>query len=162
MYSAKLDWHLYPAAVAAMDTEISYAIPAIDHDGLAIGSRSERAAQTLQRRSACDDCRKLDRLLRPPSHANFSVGARKVQCSGDVSGCQRCRRAGIRCFYSPPKPPGRPRKIRKVIEAASTNNNHHHHHQNFQLQQGLHFQSQSLHAQGHYFGNLYGGDLLAR
>ncbi|KAI5821427.1 hypothetical protein BZA77DRAFT_348624 [Pyronema omphalodes] len=56
-------------------------------------------APQQQRRSACDDCR-----------------ARKVQCSGDIAGCVRCRRAGIRCTYSAPKPPGRPRKVRKVAE----------------------------------------------
>ncbi|KAI5789072.1 hypothetical protein EDC01DRAFT_125666 [Geopyxis carbonaria] len=49
------------------------------------------------KRFACDDCR-----------------ARKVQCSGDATGCVRCRRADIPCHYSAPKPPGRPRKLRRV------------------------------------------------
>ncbi|TGZ78698.1 hypothetical protein EX30DRAFT_334049 [Ascodesmis nigricans] len=49
------------------------------------------------KRLACDDCR-----------------ARKVSCSGEETGCARCRRSGVTCVYSPPKQPGRPRKIRRT------------------------------------------------
>ncbi|KAF8542242.1 hypothetical protein BDD12DRAFT_876856 [Trichophaea hybrida] len=84
-------------------------------------------AKAPQRRSACDDCR-----------------ARKVQCSGDLAGCARCRRAGIQCSYSAPKPPGRPRKVRKIAEDQRTN---------AEVPQPF----QQLLSAGFNFGDIYGG-----
>ncbi|KAK0617909.1 hypothetical protein B0T17DRAFT_473812, partial [Bombardia bombarda] len=45
------------------------------------------------KRRACDECR-----------------GRKLACSKESDGCARCKREGIRCFYSAQKPMGRPRK----------------------------------------------------
>ncbi|KAH6678353.1 hypothetical protein B0J14DRAFT_615113 [Halenospora varia] len=47
---------------------------------------------------ACDECR-----------------TRKLACSKDPDGCERCKREGITCHYSEQKPMGRPRK-RQFIE----------------------------------------------
>lgn len=85
-------------------------------------------------------------------------GARKVQCSGDASGCQRCRRADIRCFYSAPKPPGRPRKVRRVEDSQP--------HLDDQLHQRVHYQHQHVSTPpvptpGFFFGDFFGaGELM--
>ncbi|CZR61170.1 uncharacterized protein PAC_11066 [Phialocephala subalpina] len=50
---------------------------------------------------ACDECR-----------------TRKLACSKDPEGCERCKRENIVCHYSEQKPMGRPRK-RQFIETAT-------------------------------------------
>ena len=42
------------------------------------------------------------------------LGIRKLRCSKQSDGCQRCRSAGQSCRYSTPKPLGRPRKHRPI------------------------------------------------
>ncbi|KAM4059687.1 hypothetical protein HRG_002684 [Hirsutella rhossiliensis] len=51
---------------------------------------------------ACDECR-----------------ARKLACSKEPGGCNRCRREGIPCHYSAQKPMGRPRKRRHVDDLST-------------------------------------------
>ncbi|KAK2592856.1 hypothetical protein QQS21_009459 [Conoideocrella luteorostrata] len=53
----------------------------------------------VQKHRACDECR-----------------TRKLACSKDPDGCERCKREGIRCVYSAQKPMGRPRKRRAAEE----------------------------------------------
>ncbi|OAQ72678.1 C6 finger domain-containing protein [Pochonia chlamydosporia 170] len=60
--------------------------------------QDSKAADAPKHR-ACDECR-----------------ARKLACSKDPSGCERCKREGITCVYSPQKPMGRPRKRRAAEE----------------------------------------------
>ncbi|KAH7330294.1 hypothetical protein BKA65DRAFT_527905 [Rhexocercosporidium sp. MPI-PUGE-AT-0058] len=57
------------------------------------------AAETTVKRRSCDACR-----------------TRKLACSKDPDGCERCRRENISCNYSEQKPMGRPRK-RQYVEA---------------------------------------------
>lgn len=42
------------------------------------------------------------------------VGSRKLACSKEPDGCERCKRDNIACHYSEQKPMGRPRKRRHV------------------------------------------------
>ncbi|KID66824.1 Fungal Zn binuclear cluster domain containing protein, partial [Metarhizium hybridum] len=58
--------------------------------------QESKAAGTPKHR-ACDECR-----------------TRKLACSKDPTGCERCKREGISCVYSPQKPMGRPRKRRAI------------------------------------------------
>ncbi|KAL7272827.1 hypothetical protein RUND412_004345 [Rhizina undulata] len=53
-------------------------------------------ARGLKKHSACDECR-----------------FRKLRCSGNDTGCERCIRDAIPCVYSAQKPMGRPRKRRR-------------------------------------------------
>ncbi|KAH6719203.1 hypothetical protein BKA61DRAFT_669536 [Leptodontidium sp. MPI-SDFR-AT-0119] len=56
-------------------------------------------AETTVKRRACDECR-----------------TRKLACSKDPDGCERCKKENIVCNYSEQKPMGRPRK-RQHVEA---------------------------------------------
>lgn len=47
-------------------------------------------------------------------------GTRKLACSKDSDGCERCKREAIICHYSEQKPMGRPRK-RQFIETTNDN-----------------------------------------
>ncbi|KAF8461881.1 hypothetical protein BDZ91DRAFT_366119 [Kalaharituber pfeilii] len=53
------------------------------------------AMETVKKRAACDECR-----------------ARKLKCSGNRRGCDRCIRDRVSCYYSAQKRMGRPRKLR--------------------------------------------------
>ena len=50
----------------------------------------------------------------------IELGTRKLACSKDSDGCERCKREAIVCHYSEQKPMGRPRK-RQFIETANDN-----------------------------------------
>ncbi|KAH8147854.1 uncharacterized protein LAJ45_07955 [Morchella importuna] len=54
-----------------------------------------------KKHSACDECR-----------------ARKLKCSGNQSGCERCHKDKVACVYSIQKPMGRPRKRRRGGDTA--------------------------------------------
>lgn len=54
-----------------------------------------------KKHSACDECR-----------------ARKLKCSGNLSGCERCHKDKVACVYSIQKPMGRPRKRRRGGDTA--------------------------------------------
>lgn len=54
-----------------------------------------------KRHSACDECRK-----------------RKLKCSGDAFGCDRCQREGLSCMYSLRQAMGRPKKRARHEDAA--------------------------------------------
>ncbi|TVY35431.1 hypothetical protein LSUB1_G006050 [Lachnellula subtilissima] len=59
--------------------------------------------QRKEKHRACDECR-----------------TRKLACSKNSDGCERCKREAIVCHYSEQKPMGRPRK-RQFIETANDN-----------------------------------------
>jgi hypothetical protein len=56
---------------------------------------------SVKRHAACDECRK-----------------RKLKCSGDPAGCERCTKHSLTCHYSKQAQMGRPRKKRKTSEEA--------------------------------------------
>ncbi|KAI9699106.1 MAG: hypothetical protein M1836_003295 [Candelina mexicana] len=58
-----------------------------------------------KRHASCDECR-----------------ARKMKCSGEVTGCARCLRERITCHYSEQKQMGRPRKRRRNVDEDTNNN----------------------------------------
>ncbi|EXJ85437.1 hypothetical protein A1O1_05801 [Capronia coronata CBS 617.96] len=60
----------------------------------------------VRRHAACDECRK-----------------RKLKCSGEPSGCERCLKHQLICHYSAQKQMGRPRKRRKVNDTPGHLNN---------------------------------------
>ncbi|KIW35428.1 uncharacterized protein PV07_02125 [Cladophialophora immunda] len=55
------------------------------------------ADPSAKRHSACDECRK-----------------RKLKCSGEPTGCERCVKQNLTCHYSAQKQMGRPRKRQKT------------------------------------------------
>jgi hypothetical protein len=67
------------------------------------------------KRSACDECREDPALVGLPFTNCSNAGTRKLACSKDLDGCERCKRENISCHYSEQKPMGRPRK-RQFIE----------------------------------------------
>ena len=56
---------------------------------------SDPSSANFKPHNACDECR-----------------ARKLKCSGELTGCARCRADRVACRYSPRKQMGRPRKKR--------------------------------------------------
>ncbi|KAI9722210.1 MAG: hypothetical protein M1812_001682 [Candelaria pacifica] len=67
------------------------------------GSSEVTTPADTKRHASCDECR-----------------ARKLKCSGEVTGCARCLREQITCHYSGQKRMGRPRKRRRNVDEEST------------------------------------------
>jgi len=68
-----------------------------------------------KKHAACDECR----TYKPASVSTVGIhmltncsGGRKLKCSGNRRGCDRCVRDGAVCYYSAQKRMGRPRKLR--------------------------------------------------
>ncbi|EXJ70549.1 uncharacterized protein A1O5_06619 [Cladophialophora psammophila CBS 110553] len=61
------------------------------------------ADPSVRRHSACDECRK-----------------RKLKCSGEPTGCERCVKQNLTCHYSAQKQMGRPRKRQKTDDFPQT------------------------------------------
>ncbi|CAG8930250.1 unnamed protein product [Penicillium salamii] len=63
---------------------------------------------TRQKRKSCESCRMPS--LPIPCPTNTHPGARKLRCSGEKSGCSRCRGLSMPCRFKEEGAPGRPRK----------------------------------------------------
>ena len=93
----------------------------LDPKALGYTGRIMSQPQKKEKHRACDECSKSSgyaalkwfRLLIDP-------GTRKLACSKDPDGCERCKREAIVCHYSEQKPMGRPRK-RQFIETTNDN-----------------------------------------
>ncbi|TVY50094.1 hypothetical protein LOCC1_G000027 [Lachnellula occidentalis] len=73
----------------------------LDPQALGYTGRIMSTPQKKEKHRACDECR-----------------TRKLACSKDSDGCERCKREAIVCHYSEQKPMGRPRK-RQFIETTN-------------------------------------------
>jgi hypothetical protein len=78
-------------------------------------SSSTKAPSVKHR--ACDECSERSAYPLLAAFANLVSGQRKLACSKDPNGCDRCKSENISCNYSEQKPMGRPRK-RRIIETS--------------------------------------------
>ena len=82
----------------------------------------ESSAKQIRR--ACDECSWFPHLERMTQLiTDQTEGARKLACSKDPDGCERCKRENIVCHYSEQKPMGRPRKRQFIDTKEQTTEN---------------------------------------
>ncbi|KIX06518.1 uncharacterized protein Z518_04494 [Rhinocladiella mackenziei CBS 650.93] len=72
-------------------------VPDLSESDIPAYSAAFDADPSAKRHAACDECRK-----------------RKLKCSGEPTGCERCIKQNLICHFSPQKQMGRPRKRVKI------------------------------------------------